>query len=67
MGIFKHKEGCDFESTIKEIDSVSWQIGEGEISGFVEISLQKINFNDGWNSYPDIIFNYCPVCGIKLI
>lgn len=62
----KHKEGCEFESTIKNINSVSWNIDEGEISGFVEINLQKIHFNDGWNSYPDIIFNYCPVCGIKL-
>jgi len=66
MKTIKHKEGCEFESTIKEIDSVSWKIGEGECSGYLDISVKKISFNDGWNIYP-IIFNYCPFCGIKLI
>lgn len=62
----KHKENCEFEKNIKELEKGYFTIGEGETSGIITFGLDGIHIYDGWNSYPSIDFKYCPDCGIKI-
>lgn len=62
----EHLEGCDFKDRIKKINCGSWYSGKGEISGYINVEEKEIYFDDGWNSYPSIPFNFCPVCGVRL-
>lgn len=62
----EHKSGCDFESRIAVLESYSFIIGSGEVSGSLDIDRERIYLSDGWNSLPDIRFNYCPICGTLL-
>lgn len=61
-----HKEFCDFGSIIKGTEKGSWKDGDGEISGYIDISIEQIIFSDGWNGYSPLNFFYCPICGISL-
>lgn len=61
---------CDeLDTFIKSLDEMYFSIGEGEISGSVELikssGVWSVSFNDGWNSYPDLKITFCPYCGIK--
>jgi hypothetical protein len=62
----EHSKDCDFLKCIIELNKGSFKIGKGEISGYIDISKYKISFDDGWNTYPDIDFIFCPICGTKL-
>lgn len=62
----EHLKDCDFKERIKELQQGSWRDGDGEISGYVDIEESRISFSDGWNSFPDIEFKYCPICGVLL-
>lgn len=63
----EHKIGCNFNQIIKDLQRGSWRDGDGEISGDVDISQERISFSDGWNFFPSIEFIFCPICGCRKI
>jgi len=68
---------CDeMKKYCHKMDGVSFQIGEGEISGFINAieeyhdrndCLFSVAFDDGWNSYPELMIRFCPFCGKNLM
>lgn len=62
----EHKQNCKFEETINQLKERSFIIGEGEISGFIDVDFDSVSFDDGWNPLPSIYFKYCPFCGVEL-
>ena len=62
----EHLKSCNFTQRLKVLAS-PFHVGDGEMSGTIWVEKDKITFSDGWNSYPDIDFIFCPICGVRLI
>jgi hypothetical protein len=61
------EECCkDFQEMLNSYNSEYFRIGSNKIYGCIRITREGVFVDDGWNVYPEIRFNYCPYCGVKL-
>lgn len=59
--------GCceEFREWWKVMDEIHLPVGEGEISGAVNLEDDHLSIDDGWTFVPNLKFNFCPFCGKK--
>ena len=61
----------EFYEYIKEINKFHLSHSNLESDGddFLCVSIDEtgIRIDDGWNEIPSLFFDYCPICGVKLI